>query len=357
MLLTFSRLIVLLCAFFAEYCYAQKPAGDLYGEQLIHEPAYEREPIEKQPLPGGRWYRDTQAIMGTEVSIELWHKNTVHAEQAIKAVMAEMRRIDGWLGYGRTSEVTHLNQLAGSQAVKVTSELFQLIKRAIYYSEISDGAFDITFAGAGKHYDYRLGVLPNETTLVASLAAINYRHLQLNEALLTIGYAHPGVNIDLGGIAKGYAVDNAIAMLKQRGITSAIVSAGGDSRMIGDKQGKPWIVGIRSPRAAAATAQVPIAIPLSDTAISTSGDYERYFERDGVRYHHIINPKTGDSARQLQSVSIIGDKAIDTDALSTTVFVLGLEKGMALINQLKEYDAVAIDAKGNIFYSDGLAKP
>ena len=150
---------------------------------------------------------------------------------------------------------------------------------------------------------------------------------------------------------KGHAVDRSIALLQQMGIRQASVTAGGDSRMIGDRWGRPWNIGVRDPRDADKLAAV---IPLQDLAVSTSGDYQRYFEEDGVRYHHIIDPASGDSARELRSVTIIGPDATTTDALSTSVFVLGLEKGLALVNRLDGIDAILVDGTGRLHYSDDL---
>ena len=158
--------------------------------------------------------------------------------------------------------------------------------------------------------------------------------------------------IDLGGIAKGYAVDRSIELLARAGIRNALVSAGGDTRVMGKRREWPWQVGIRDPRKDGIVSM----IPLEDAAISTSGDYERFFEQDGVRYHHILNPGTGDSAREVHSASVIGMQATDTDALSTSVFVLGVNKGLALINRIPDTEAIIIDNRGLLHYSDGLAR-
>ena len=161
-------------------------------------------------------------------------------------------------------------------------------------------------------------------------------------------YSHPGVSIDLGGIAKGYAVDRCVEMLRGAGITQGMVAAGGDSRIIGDRLGRPWTVGVQDPRE---KTQMIALLPLVDTAVSTSGDYERYFEEEGVRYHHIINPGSGDSARDVRSVTILGPEGLFTDALSTAVFVLGREEGLTLIDTLPGVDAVVVDGAGELRYS------
>jgi thiamine biosynthesis lipoprotein len=164
------------------------------------------------------------------------------------------------------------------------------------------------------------------------------------------------VRIDLGGIAKGHSVDRAIAILESLGIRHAVVSAGGDSRVIGDRFGKPWIVGIRNPRSPDPEAVIT-RIPLEDAAISTSGDYERFFDEGGVRYHHIIDPKTGHSASKVLSATIIGPTATRTDGLSKTAFVLGPEDALRIINKLDDVDAVLVTPDGRILYSKGLQPP
>jgi thiamine biosynthesis lipoprotein len=219
------------------------------------------------------------------------------------------------------------------------------------FSRLTDGAFDITYASAGQYYDYRKGTRPSSEQLAQALPAIDYHHVVIDPQDSTIRYSYPGVRIDLGGIAKGYAVDRCIAILQDAGIKSAMVNAGGDTRVLGKHWKQPWMVGIRDPRNEEGLVTM---IPLEDTAISTSGDYERYFEKDGVRFHHILNPRTGTSSSGVRSVSIIGAEATTTDALSTSVFVMGTEAGLKLVDSLPDIEAVIIDNQGKMFYSQGL---
>jgi thiamine biosynthesis lipoprotein len=163
-----------------------------------------------------------------------------------------------------------------------------------------------------------------------------------------------GMRIDLGGIAKGHSVDKGIEILQKQGITRAMVNAGGDTRILGDRFGRPWVVGVRDPDHEGKTF---LRLPLTDTAFSTSGDYERYFDEDGKRYHHIIDPKTGDSARKVRSVTVISGTATRTDALTKSVFIMGAEEGIRFINTLPDVDAVAVTPDGKVFYSRGLAPP
>lgn len=301
------------------------------------------------------WFTAERAIMGTVIQVELWHQDVTQANQAIDAVLSEMRRIDSDMSpYKADSELSLVNREAAQHPVKISKELFDLIQKSLQISELSAGAFDITFASIGYRYDYRKKIKPSEQVIRATLANIDYHHIVMDAEKQTIRFKRPGVRIDLGGIAKGYAVDNCIKILQARGIKQALVTAGGDTRIIGDHGGRPWIVGIRDPRK---KGKSRVVLPLSDTAISTSGDYERFFIKDGVRYHHIISPKTGHSASEVRSVSILGSDATTTDALSTTVFILGVKKGMQLVASLPGIEAVIIDKQGKLYYSNGLADP
>lgn len=301
------------------------------------------------------WYKQSEGIMGTPVNVELWSHSEQLAKTCTQKVMQEMRRIDALMSpFKAESELAVINAKASQHAVKIDSELFALIERSIALSRLSDGAFDITFASIGYQYNYRKHKKPTDTQISSELDRINYRHIILDKEKSTVRFAKQGVRIDLGGIAKGYAVDNGIRILRDCGIKRALISAGGDSRIMGDHKGRPWMTGIRDPRK---KDQSIIVIPLSDTAISTSGDYERYFIKDGVRYHHILSPKTGKSVASTRSVTVLGPDAVTTDGLSTTLFVLGPVKGLALAERLEGIDAVIIDATGKIHYSSGLMPP
>jgi len=299
------------------------------------------------------WFsRTDDGIMGTRIVAELWADNAEQGNAAIEAVLAEMRRIDAAMStYKPSSEVSKVNAEAAQHPVKISKELFDLLTQAIEFSRITEGAFDITYASVGYLYDFRQHQKPNEQQIAAALPGVNYRHLLLDAKQQTIKFSQPGVRIDLGGIAKGYSVDRCIALLQARGIKHALVTAGGDSRIIGDRFGKPWVVGIRHPDD---KNKVIAKIPLVDTAISTSGDYERYFDEDGVRYHHIIDPKTGHSASKVRSATILASTATRTDGLSKTAFVLGPEKAMEIYNRLDDVDAILVAPSGEVLYSKGL---
>jgi len=301
------------------------------------------------------WMDRTEAIMGTRIYVQVWADDPAKGNEAIDAVMADMRRIDDLMShYKPDSQLSRINQLGNQQPVQVDKELFDLIKLSTYYSQITEGAFDITYASVGYMYDYPKHVHPTEAQIKSALPAVNWRNILFDEAHHTIRFEHPGMRIDLGGIGKGYAVDRGIDILKARGIQHAVVTAGGDTRILGDHLGRPWLVAIRHPDD---PNKVVTRIPLSDTAMSTSGDYERYFDEDGVRYHHIIDPHTGHSASKVRSATILAPTATETDGLSKTAFVLGAEKTLEIISKMKDVDAVFITPDGRLLYSDGLRPP
>ena len=301
------------------------------------------------------WFYREEAIMGTRVAVELWSEDADLATRAMDAVIAEMRRTDELMStYKPESQLSAVNAHAFERPVRVDPEIVEVVSRALDFSRLSDGAFDITYASVGYLYDYRAHQRPSAEQVTAALPGIDYRQVQVDPGANTIRFLRKGVRIDLGGIGKGHAVDRSIDTLRKLGIEHAMVNAGGDTRLLGDRRGKPWIVGVRDPRN---EGKMVTRLPLEDEAISTSGDYERYFEEDGVRYHHILVPGTGDVARAVRSATVIGPDATLTDGLSTTVFVLGVERGMELVSRLPGVEAVIVDKDGRIFYSDGLAPP
>jgi thiamine biosynthesis lipoprotein len=296
--------------------------------------------------------RVVDGIMGTRIEVELWADDADKGNQGIDAVMAEMDRIDRDMStYKPTSEVSLVNASAAQAPMHISDELFDLLTTALEYSRITDGAFDITYASVGFMYDFRSHIKPTEEQIQAALPAVNYRHVVLDKEAHTVFFTQPGVRIDLGGIGKGYAVDRGIDILQGMGFNHMLVTAGGDSRMVGDRFGKPWIVGIRHPDD---KNRVIAKIPLVDTAISTSGDYERYFDEGDVRYHHIIDPRTGHSASKVRSATVLASTATRTDGLSKTAFVLGAEEAMKIYESLDDVDAILVTPDGKVLYSKGL---
>jgi len=300
----------------------------------------------------GGWLKRDEAIMGTAISVELWADDRAHGEAAITAVMDEMHRIDRSMSpHKAESELSRINREAAIRPVPLSAEMLRLLTRANEFARLSGGAFDITYAAVGQLYDYRRGIRPTDEALAQARALVGYENLIIDPVARTVRFALEGMRIDLGGFAKGHAVDNAATILRERGIQHALVSAGGDSRVIGDRRGRPWTIGVRDPRR---PGEMVAMLPLEDVSISTSGDYERYFDADGQRFHHLIDPATGRSPRSVHSVTILAEDGLTTEALSKCVFVLGVEKGLRLIESQRGVDAVVVDAAGALHYSTGL---
>jgi thiamine biosynthesis lipoprotein len=295
--------------------------------------------------------RDGQA-MGTTIHTEVWHQDQRLAEQVADEVINIMNHVDQLMSpYIESSELSLLNRQASQAPVQISDELFKVIERSIFYSELTHGAFDITYASIGYMYDFREAIRPSRNQLDSHVQYINYKNIVLDPSDNSVFFMDPNVRIDLGGIAKGFAVDLAIEKAAQSGVENILVTAGGDSRILGDRAGRPWVIGIRHPMD---KNRVIAKLPLADESLSTSGDYERYFDEDGVRYHHILDPKTGDSARDVRSVTILGPQAMDTDALSTSVFVMGPKKGLELLDRLPGIEGIIVDQNGNLLFSNGL---
>jgi thiamine biosynthesis lipoprotein len=203
----------------------------------------------------------------------------------------------------------------------------------------------------GDLYDFRERIRPTEADIEARLDTIDFRFVELDTKKSRVRFSRQGVRINLGGIAKGYSVESVIGLLRRAGVEHALASAGGDTRLLGDRGGQPWIVGVRDPEQEDG---IVTRLGLEDEAVSTSGDYERFFVEDGIRYHHILNPSTGKSASLVRSATVIGADATLTDGLSTSVFVLGPDEGLKLIETLPGYEALIIDKSFKVRLSSGL---
>jgi len=301
------------------------------------------------------WHQKQFEVMGTIAKVEFESDDEKLATKLIEQVVAEMHRIDHLMSpYKEDSELSKINNLAGKYPVKISDEMFNLLKVSLYYSELTSGAFDISFSSVGYLYDYRNSKKPTEDQKQSLVEQINFRNIHLNDTDKSVKFDSQQLKIDLGGIAKGHAVDRCIEILRKQGVKNAFVSAGGDSQVVGKKNDRLWYIGIRHPRD---DKKLIVNLPLEEVSISTSGDYERFFIQDGIRYHHIIDPKTGDSARDSQSVTILAPSSTMADALSTSVFILGAIRGLALINEIPQTSAIIIDNRGMLHYSNDLVSP
>ena len=299
------------------------------------------------------WHAREEAKMGTLVEVQFWLDEPEDADRLLAASMAEFDRIEALMStYISTSEMSRVNAKAGEVPQRVSAELFGLLQQALELSSTTNGAFDISYDSVGYLYDFRKRQRPDPMEIAARLSAVDYHNVVLDESDQTVSFTRPGVRINLGGIAKGYSVERVIKLLRDAGVKHALATAGGDTRILGDRRNKPWIVGIRDPDDSEA---IFTRLALTDEAVSTSGDYERFFIEDGKRYHHILSPADGKPVEGVRSVTVIGPNATMTDGLSTSVFVLGPQPGIELIDSMPGYEAIIIVGDGTWFYSAGLS--
>ena len=309
----------------------------------------------------GGWVVREEALMGTAIRVELWAEDRRVGDAAAAAVMDEMHRIDRAMSpHKATSELSRINREAARQPVVLSQEMARLVEKALHFSRITDGDFDISYAAVGQLYDYRRRQRPTPAELADARERVGWQGLQLDVEARTLRFARDGMRIDLGGFAKGHAMDRAALLLRQRGIQRAYISAGGDSRVMGSRRvackdgtvdSRPWTVAIRDPRRAG---EVVAVLPLEDCSVSTSGDYERYFDDGPERVHHLLDPSTGRSPQHVHSVTIIAADGLASEALSKAVFVRGVQRGLALVETQPGVDAVVIDAHGVLHASSGL---
>ena len=307
--------------------------------------------------PAERVFKQSEIAMDTVLTITVVAPTEGVAQAAIDAAMAEVRRLEALLNFwADDSEIAALYRNAGDRPVKVSPDTLAMIQAAMYVSEQTAGAFDPTVGPLMRLWDFRKMKMPTPTELSKRLGLVDYKAMKVDPVASTAFLAKRGMSFDTGGIAKGYAVDRAVERLKAAGIKSGLVALAGDIRAFGTRpEGKPWRVGIRDPRAKEGQDDVIATVTLTDQAISTSGDYERFFVRDGVRYHHILDPATGQPARGTRSISVITKQSVMADGFSTGAFVMGPRAGMALLQRLG-MDAFIITEDGEMLISPALSK-
>jgi FAD:protein FMN transferase len=296
----------------------------------------------------------TVGVMGTELSITAWHTDQATLDEALGAAVAEIQRVEDLMTDWRASPLTSLNLAAGAGPHAVPIELAELIERGLVIAELTDGAFDISFRTFGRLWDFKATPpqLPDADQVASALARCGWQKIKVELGRDRASVTKPeGLEIGLGGIAKGYGVDQAMAVLMARGITDAIVNAGGDLKALGRNGDELWTIAIQHPRD---RARVLAVLPVSNTCVVTSGDYERFFEYQGMRYHHILDPRTGYPATGCTSATVVAPDAALADALATAICVLGPVKGLELIEQLPRIEALAVDLNGEVFASSGL---
>ena len=271
------------------------------------------------------------------------------ANKAALQSFQEIKRIEHLMSpWIDSSDVTRINQSAGKEWVKVSQETLRVIKKAREISELSEGGFDITVGPLTQLWRVarEKGIPPSADELKKKLDLVNFRNVMIDQEE-KVFLKKRGMSIDLGGIAKGYAVDRAFEVLRTLGYKNLIVNAGGDLRVGGSKLDQPWSIGIQDPRS---SEKIMATVTISDSAIATSGDYEKFFIYQGKRYHHIFNPKDGLPSDGCQSVTIICKEGMVADALATAVFVLGPEKGYVLCQKLEGVDCLIVDKEGKLSF-------
>ena len=297
-------------------------------------------------------YKESKIVMGTVVEITVAHPSEEQARVAIREAMGEFQRTDDLMSsYKPGSVVSRVNQARASVKVPVGEEVFHLLRDAVAMSDASGGAFDATIWTVSQLWGFdQGGSIPNPDILLKKLPLVGYKMLEFDDSTCSVGFKVDGMGLDLGAIAKGWAIDRAMEKLMGRGIRNAIIDAGGDLRIIGTRPGKEfWRIGIQHPRDPGA---LILTFDLRDTAIVTSGDYERFFIVEGVRYHHILDPATGQPARGCQSVTVVAPTAEEADACATAAFVLGPSRGLAFLRSRPGVRGVLIGADGELQWTD-----
>lgn len=293
--------------------------------------------------------------MDTLVTITVASGSKDKAEKAIDKAFLEIEKLEKLSNFfSPDSEITRINKSAGISEVKVSSDILDLLNKALYVSENTGGAFDVTIGPLISLYDFHENIHPEQSAIKKNIALVNYKGLLIDRDKSTVFLRKNGMLVDPGGIAKGYAADRVVDVLKQNGISSGIVAVAGDIKTFGHKpDGRPWKIGIRHPRAKDGEDDIMATIELSDMAISTSGDYERFFVSEGIRYHHLLSPKTGHPVRECRSVTVITKEGASADAFATGVFVLGPEEGMKVLKKMR-FEGVIVDSGGNLHTTPGI---
>lgn len=300
-------------------------------------------------------YKRKVSMLGSPFEITVVSKDSVEGKQFTDLAIAEVKRIENQISdWIPTTPISLVNKNAGIQAVKVDSEVFDLVERAIKISQLTNGAFDISYASMDKiwKFDGSMTTMPTEEMIKKSVAKIGYENIVLDKSNQTIFLQLAGMKLGLGGIGQGYIADKVRDLLVANGCKSGIVNVSGDINAWGKQiNGKPWTIGIINPMN---KNKVFATFPLENSSVETSGNYEKYVMFNGIRYSHIIDPRTGYPTQGVVSVSVFAKQTEIADALATGIFVLGVEVGLDLVNQLKGIECIIVDDKGKIHSSKGI---
>lgn len=296
----------------------------------------------------------TERIMGTQVTVTVVAADRARGNAAIDAALAEVRRLDEMMSlYKGTSEINRVNSAAGKHPETVSPEMIEVAEVAAQISELTGGAFDITIGPLVLLWQNRLreNKTPADPELAVAAQRVGYKNIVINKQASTLFLRKPGMLLDFGGVAKGYAADKAAQVLRKHGIENGIVALAGDIRVMGRRpDNSPWRITVQHPREQGKTLAV---LELSNKVVSTSGDYARFTIVQNKRYHHILDPRTGKPSQGMASVTLVGDNGALVDPLTTAIYILGMEKGLRLVNKLG-LEAVLADDSGRIVMTDGM---
>ncbi|NHN25877.1 FAD:protein FMN transferase [Flavobacterium jejuense] len=300
-------------------------------------------------------HKKKASLLGSPFEITVIAKDTIIGNKYCNLAIDEVKRVENLISdWIPSSQISKVNQNAGINPVKVNDEVFNLVERALKISELTKGAFDISYASMDRiwKFDGSMKKMPTETEIRKSVERVGYQKIILNSSEKTIFLKEKGMKLGLGGIGQGYIADKIKVLLQEKGCKSGIVNVSGDINTWGYQlDGNPWTVAIVNPLN---KNKVFATFPLIDNAVETSGNYEKYVTFNGKRYSHIIDPRTGYPASGIISVSVFAKQTEIADAIATGVFVLGVEVGMDLINQINGIECIIIDDKGGIHYSKNI---
>jgi thiamine biosynthesis lipoprotein len=323
---------------------------------LLLASACRREATPPPPAGPSRVIVRTRKCMGTECEFKAYASDEALVDRAFARGFDEMDRVEALTTSWRSSsEVSRINQAAGKEAVHVSPDTLAIIEKSSWVSGLSDGAFDITvgvYKGLWKFDEDNDGTLPDPADVERRRALVDWHDVVVDHAASTVRLRRPGQAITLGGIAKGYGVDAAVAAIRAAGLRDFIVHAGGDLYAAGRKGDREWRVGIQDPRGS--HGRIIFELALTDQAFNTSGDYERFVMRDGVRYHHILDARTGFPARASRSVTLLAKDSFTADALDTALFAVGPQRAMQILDGLPGVEAVIVDADNHVHITAGL---
>ncbi|MCA1586706.1 MAG: FAD:protein FMN transferase [Acidobacteria bacterium] len=311
---------------------------------------------ENRPALAPHMVSRTHLAMGSEVRVSVWTPDEGAAEKAMVAAFAEFDRLDGLFSVWKpASDVLRLNAAAGRAPVRVSPATRDVLRQAHELSVRTAGKFDVTFGALSDVWKFdhdQDNRIPTAEEIAARVPLVDYRAVVVDESAGTAFVSRPGMRIHLGGIGKGYAVDRAVDILRRAHLRDFMVHAGGDLFVSGQPGDAPWRLGINDPRGGPDESFA--TVELHDRTFSTSGDYERFFVRDGTRYHHLLDPDTGQPARGCVSVTIVARTATVAEGYSKGVFILGPKAGMALVERVPDLDAVIVTAANEVLISSGL---